>query len=1147
MGPEANGNDYAIDDIAMNEVMVPAYSPVKKAEPLSVAVGETVKYTVTLSNTGINQLTNVRVQDILPDGFAALPGTVTINGVSSPTADPAAGFAAPDIPGGGVLTVTFEAVARYVPAVNPAPNTGRVTYSYSPVRGGIPDNFTRDSNVALVAVRTAADVSVTKTADKSYVIAGDKLTYTLTALNSGPSAAKSVTVTDTLAPSLQNPEYSLDGGLTWLGWPGSYTADSLARDASLSILVRGTVSASATDPVTNTVTVSSPTHDPHPGNNSNTVLTPVRIQADLSVVKESDRETTKTGDLLTYTLTARNGGPNEAKSVTVTDNIPAGLTNPEYSTDGGATWRPWRGAYSLAALPAGGSFSILVRGTVSGSAGGILVNTAAVGSPTPDPNPANNSNTTLTPVTPLADLSVDKTAQPSPVAPGETLTYTIVVANNGPDNASNINLLDNIAPELTGPMYSIDGGATWRQWRGGYTLASLAAGESQTVQIRGTVSDTATGVLANTATVNSPTLDPDPANNGDVTITPIRPQDTPPDQTSADLSVVKTGSPGTAQPGDTITYTVTATNNGPDYVMDATIYDSIPPALTNPEYSLDGGVTWQAWRGAYSVASIPAGLSLSMLIRAQVGPTASGIIANTVTAVSPTPDPNPDNNSDTVLTPVTTPADLAVAKKVDLAEARAGDTLTYTITVANNGPNAAAGIELDDEVAEILANPEYSIDGGATWQPWNGSYSLDSLPAGVSATVLIRGTLRDVDSDFIANTATVSSSTPDPNPDNNSDTAFTHVVALADLAVTKTCSPSPVHPREILTYTLTAVNNGPDAATDVTLTDKIDSAIINPMYSTDGGATWQLWNGSWTSPQMAPGESVSILIRGAVSEAASGVIANTASVGSPTQDPSPDNNSSTALTPIENAANISVNKTPSQPEAAPGDRITYTLTVSNAGPDEAKDVTLTDAIPDDLLGPEYSLDGGATWRRWSGGAALGTIPQGNSLTVLIRGTAGQSSDGFIVNTATVSSPTPDPDPSDNTSTGRTPVVNPWADVSIHKAASSRGVRRCATVVYTILAANDGPGQAEDVTVTDILPEALCKAAYSLDDGQSWSEWTGSISLGDMQARESRSLLIKAAVSPCAAGCITNCAQISSRTDDPNIENNCSCTAVAVMP
>lgn len=100
-GPEVIGNDYAIDDVSFQEIRMPVFIPKKTVDRSVVNVGDTVRYTVTLSNTCKSPLTNVFFKDIVPDGLAFVPGSVTVNGASAPEANPNAGFGLPDAPGGG--------------------------------------------------------------------------------------------------------------------------------------------------------------------------------------------------------------------------------------------------------------------------------------------------------------------------------------------------------------------------------------------------------------------------------------------------------------------------------------------------------------------------------------------------------------------------------------------------------------------------------------------------------------------------------------------------------------------------------------------------------------------------------------------------------------------------------------------------------------------------------------------------------------------------------------------------------------------------------------------------------------------------------------------------------------------------------------
>lgn len=1129
MGPETIGNDYAIDDIMLNEVQIAAYAPQKSVNTAVTYVGEKVTYTVTLANTGMNPLTNISLRDLLPDGFTFVPESVTVNGSNQPDANPKNGFSVPDLPGPSTLTVTFQATADFIPKVNPTLNTASTTYSYTPVVGGIPDVFTKNSTpVDVTILAPQADLAVSKIRAPGQVLSGSVLTYTLNVTNKGPHAAHQVTLTDPTPAGLLSPEYSVDGGRTWLPFDGTYALNTMPPGTSSTILVRGTVSATAPELITNTATVSSPTADPNLSDNSDTVLTPVSFLADLSMTKTASAPTIQAGNVLTYTLTAQNNGPNAAQNVTITDSIPSSLLSPEYSIDGGTTWRPWRGAYTVSTLAANDSVSLLLRGTLSNAATGTLTNLATVSSPTPDPNPGNNSQTVLTPITTRADLSITKTADQTAVQAGNVLTYTLTAQNSGPNDAKDVQVTDTVSPLLTDPQYSIDGGITWRSWRGAYTFPNLSAGERERILIRGTVSTSATGVLTNLATISSATPDPNPGNNSDTMLTPIT--------TAANLVMTKTADQTSVPAGNVLTYTLTAQNNGPNTAQNVRITDSIPGNLLAPEYSADGGATWQTWSGSYTLDRLPADSSVSILIRGTVNSAATGSLTNAATVSSATPDPNPRDNSDTVITQVANTADISITKTADQNPVQAGNTLTYTLSASNHGPNAAHNVTITDNTPASLLTPEYSTDGGRTWQTWSGSYTLNSLPPTSTNTILIRGTVDPLATGILSNTAAIKSTTPDPNPDNNTDTQLTPINSSADISITKTADQNPVQQGSQLTYTLTAFNHGPNDAQNVVIADETSSDLLAPEYSIDGGVTWLPWNGSINLNILSANTGESILIRGIVNPTATGTLLNTASVQSTTPDPTPENNTTTVRTSINTSADLSITKTTDQSPIAAGNVLTYTLTAVNNGPNDAQNVTIRDQVPDSLLFPQYSTDGGDTWQPWDGTYTRGTMEAGRSTSLLIRGTVSNAAVGALVNTASINSSTPDPLPGNNNVTTTTPITTS-ADLTVSKTSDLDFAAPGERVTYTITAFNNGPNDAQDVTVFDNVPQDLQDVSYSADGGTTWHPWRGAYTFTTLAPDTSGTILIRGTVSSSPAAVIINTATASSATPDPDPTDN----------
>ncbi|WP_431732526.1 COG1361 S-layer family protein [Clostridium botulinum] len=863
-----------------------------------------------------------------------------------------------------------------------------------------------------------ADISVIKTSDLNPAFPGQILTYTIRVSNAGPADAQNVILTDAIPPEIVGPEFSVDGGVTFNPWPGSFNIGTLLNDETSTILIRGTVAASASGIISNTAEVTSTTPDPNPDNNTSTVDIEVNALADISVIKAGSPNPVMSGETLTYTIDVSNFGPSLAENVTLSDVIPPEIIGAEFSTDGGITFNPWIGSLDIGTLLNGETRTILIRGTVAPVAPGFITNTADVTSTTPDPNPSNNTSTSVIEVnesTQVADVGVFKSVEMNPVTPEEMVVYPIRVSNFGPADAQNVILTDAIPPEITGAEFSTDGGITFNPWPGSFDIGTLPAGETRNILIRGTVSPSATGIISNTAEVSSTTEDPNPSNNTstvDVMVVP-----------SADVSVTKTAAPNPVTPGEILTYTINVSNAGPSNAQNVVLTDAIPASIIGAEFSTDGGVTFNPWPGSFDIGTLLSGETRTILIRGTVSSSATGTITNTANIDSSTPDPNLDNNESTTITEVNALADISVIKTGSPNPIVTGEILTYTIVVSNAGPADAQNVILNDEISPNVIAPEFSIDGGVTFNPWPTIYVIGTLPVGETRTILIRGTVSPSATGVISNTASVISSTPDPNPDNNESTTMIEVNPAADIGVIKTSSPNPVMPGEILTYTIDVTNAGPADAQNVVLDDAISPDIIAPEFSIDGGVTFNPWPTIYIIGTLPAGETRTILIRGTVSPSATGVITNTAAVTSSTPDPNPNNNESTVNTEVSAgvSADVSVVKTAITKQVRPGDTVVYTIVVSNSGPSDAQNVVLTDTIPPEIISPEFSINGGLTFNPWTGSLDIGTLPAGASRTIIIRGKVVSSSTKCkcittITNTARVTSTTPDPELNNNTST-----------------------------------------------------------------------------------------------------------------------------------
>lgn len=141
----------------------------------------------------------------------------------------------------------------------------------------------------MTVVNRVLDLSVSKTASQSTVVAGQPLTYTITVTNIGPATlnpADNITLTDVLPAGFTGAVYTAAGG-TYTSATGNWTGLTLASGQSTTLSISGTVSATSSGSLTNTVTVAVPagTTDPNTANNSASVTTPVSRVMDFEVTK----------------------------------------------------------------------------------------------------------------------------------------------------------------------------------------------------------------------------------------------------------------------------------------------------------------------------------------------------------------------------------------------------------------------------------------------------------------------------------------------------------------------------------------------------------------------------------------------------------------------------------------------------------------------------------------------------------------------------------------------------------------------------------------------------------------------------------------------------------------------------------------------
>ena len=231
---------------------------------------------------------------------------------------------------------------------------------------------------------------------------------------------------------------------------------------------------------------------------------------DISITKTGPA-TDIAGTAISYTLTASNAGPGTATSVVVTDSLPASIS--WMSDDCGAG--PPTGnnlTWSIGDLASGSATTCTINATIASTFLGTATNTAAIFSSSIDTNVANNTAAHETTITAQADLGITKTDSPDPATPGNNLTYTITVTNQGPSEAQNVVVTDTLPSGAT--LISTSGCAEDPTGVPTCTLGSMAAGGSAQYTITVTVDNPNTvSSLTNSVTVTSDAFDTNTLNN----------------------------------------------------------------------------------------------------------------------------------------------------------------------------------------------------------------------------------------------------------------------------------------------------------------------------------------------------------------------------------------------------------------------------------------------------------------------------------------------------------------------------------------------------------------------------------------------------------------------------------------------------------
>ncbi len=835
------------------------------------------------------------------------------------------------------------------------------------------------------------------------------------------------------------------------------------------------------------------------------------------------------GDLLTYTVQVSNTGNFTATNVIIRDTTPgstsyvsatpAPLTAPAVGGTGDVSW-------NLGTLLPGQSTSVsFVVRVNANTPPAIAISNSAYGTSNESGGVVFKSNGVSNLVNAAPILLVNKTAAPPPgstVNVGDNITYTITVSNPGNVPTTGITVLDPLPPGTLyvsanpGPQSLVNNQVRW-------VLPGLAPGASRTLTLTvKVITRLPAGLVQNqanaqsgSATASSPLVAHSVQDAADSSINKLVQSITP---------------PGPIAPGSTITYRLEASNAGPSTALGVVVSDTLPAGV-NFVSSTPLPTTVNGGNLSWNLGNYVAGQTGFVILTVQipVGYTGALNFTNSSAISSGTPEIEPANNTSIVTVPGgAAPVDATITKSGPPIIA-AGQVFIYRLLVNTTlgGDNIVVSDTLPPGltlVPEQTTPPALGTGPTYTWNlgRMNPGQQREILLAVRAASNLTPGTI-------LTNNANVSGG-DGPTRAVSSTSSTTSQVALgSNLTITKASPTSQFTPGGTVDFVIQVKNkDAVNASGGLTVTDSLLPGLTlvssNPPASvnTVGGVTTLYWRVT----SVPAGGTTSLNFRVQVPANYTGpTVSNSASLQTDTPNSDPTITSDPVEIPrVGLTANLVLGKDSLVASTRRGQVIAYTISVSNTGPVEAREVVIQDPLPPGLtfvssqppptssnplswnLGTLAANNGAASItllvqvaQNFSGAAVSnsasvttvsGNSNQGNSTVVKTIPIQAPPASATPAVTAIRTTPGDVPTPTPTVSVSETPAVTETTTVAV-VTATPEATTTLETVATTI-------ASSEDTRVTPTVAAAALPGLPNTGspplDGRGWPGWLLSLAL-----------------------------------------------------
>ena len=719
---------------------------------------------------------------------------------------------------------------------------------------------------------------------------------------------------------------------------------------------------------------------------------------DLSIKKSIAEDPILVGDNAVFTIVVSNAAnASEATNVIVNEVLPNGLTVVDVNASVG-TYDSSTNVWHIPKL-ANGTQATLVL-TAKTSKVGLFNNTVIVSCDDEEWNYTNNNDTLEFDVIAIVNLVIVKTVDDNDTEIGDFVTFTIEVTNKGPSNATNV-VINDILPSglrlISGQLYHV--------------VPFLAKDESYSFNI--VAQTTQKGSFTNRVNVTCDENDTVKSANATVDVYVV------------DLKIHKNANVSQAHINGLVNFTIVVRGHGNDEATNVRISDVLPHEF---EFvSASGNYIRNHQNIVWIIDRLPAEQDYTVWIVARA--LINGTFDN-VAHVNCSEEPAVKNSTATVK--VLNPVSLNVTKVANDDDFAIGDEVTFTITVTNLGEENATNIVIEDMLPNGLALSEgYSL---------NHTIALLRGGESVSVTIKARTTATGAYTNVVSVYCRENSTRVSDNTTIN--------VYEPDLKINKTANVTEAHINGLVNFTIVVTNHGNNVATIVRISDVLPDGF--EFVSAGGNYVRDGQNIVWIVDSLPAYQDYTVWI---VAKAlTNGIFDNVAHVNC-SEEPTVKN--STATVKVLKPVTLDIVKVANDNDFAIGDEVTFTITITNTGDENATFVVLRDVLPEGLTLVEgYLLE-----------HVFPHLNGGESVSVIIKAITTRT--GAFTNVASVySSENPNP-VSDNTTIN---VYEP--DLKIHKSANVTQAFINDLVNFTIVVTNHGNDLATIVRISDVLPDGF---------------------------------------------------------------------------